>query len=295
VGGFVADSTVLKAGPIESVAQPSFAPIALDEAVAKILELRPAVVFAPHVETSTGIILPDDYLKGIAAACRKVGALFVLDCIASGNIWVDMKACGVDIIVSAPQKGWTGPACCGIVMMSERARSVVLDPAAQPTTASFCCNLRQWTIVMDEYDAGRCKYYTTLPTDSLTQFRDVILETKQFGFGLCRSRMQELGSGIRAALEKRGFKSVAAAGFKAPGVVVSFSDIPGMVGAFKAQGLQIAGGVPFKLGEEKILDARKVTFRLGLFGLDKLQNVQGTIRTFERALDSIIASSKSKL
>jgi len=277
-------------------AQPHFAPRPISELVAAIHTEKPAVVFAPHVETSTGMILPDEYLKALAGACHKIGAFFVLDCIASGNIWVNMAATGVDVLISAPQKGWSGPACCGIVMLNERARKAALDASSQPAATSFCCNLKQWIGVMDEYDAGRSKYYTTLPTDSLASFSLVIDETRAVGFKTLHSTMVELGAKIRAVLEARGFKSVAAKGFKAPSVIVSYSPYSGMYTKFQKVGLQIAGGVPFKLGEEKLpipVLAPKVCFRLGMFGLDKLANVDECVKTFTHALDAIVKNEPS--
>mmetsp|Transcript_21243 Transcript_21243/g.49889 ORF Transcript_21243/g.49889 Transcript_21243/m.49889 type:complete len:376 (-) Transcript_21243:56-1183(-) len=279
-GSIPSASIVAKAkatgGPVE---RPVFSPPPLDELVALIKSERPQTVFAPHVETSTGIILPNDYLSAVAEATHSVGGLFVLDCIASGNIWVDMEALGVDVLISAPQKGWTGPACCGIVMLSQRG----VEETARTESTSFSCNLKKWVEVMQKYEEGAFMYYTTLPTDALAVFRDVMLETEKYGFDLCRTQMNELGSRVRAVLETNGFSSVAADGFKAPGVVVSYAGDPNMVGKFKAEGMQIAGGVPFMIDEP----AGLVTFRIGLFGLDKLQNIDGTVAELTAAIKKI--------
>jgi len=277
------EETVLKARMTEEHAQPHFAPVPVAEVIAQIKQIRPAVVFAPHIETSTGMIISDDYIKQVSDAVHEVGGLFVLDCIASGTIWVDMKKTGTDVVISAPQKGWTGPACVGIVMMSERAKTAM---KAQDLDApgSFCCHLAKWTEVMEKYEAGGFMYYTTLPTDALTTFRDVMLETRAFGFEKAKTALVELGMRTRAILEKRGFKSVAAPGHQSTGVVVSYSSDKNMVGLFKGQGIQIAGGVPFKLDEP----AGLVTFRLGLFGLDKIKNIDRTVSIFEKALDNLI-------
>ena len=306
VCGIPAEEIVLKAQPVGKctrheagadplAATPQFQPYPIAEACARIRAEKPAVVFAPHVETATGMLLPDAYLKAIGDAVREGGGLFVLDCIASGNVWVDMQACGVDALISAPQKGWTGPACAGLVMLGERARAAADDPANAST--SFCCNLGKWLTVMDKYAAGGFMYYTTLPTDALMTFRDVIKETEAYGFDRVRGDMLALGAKVRAVLAERGFKSVAADGFAAPGVVVSYVADPAtqggaMVGAFKAQGLQIAGGVPFKLDHE--VDSRRLCFRLGLFGLDKMQHVDRTVEKFRAALDAIVATSTAK-
>lgn len=276
----------------DSSGLPQFAPLPVAEIVEQIKSIAPAVVFAPHVETSTGMILPDDYIKAIADAAHSVDAVFVLDCIASGTVWVDMKKCGVDVIISAPQKGWTGPACAGLVMMSERARSATVNMSKQPSQNSFCCNLEKWTSVMASYEKGIPKYYTTLPTDALMMWTDVIKETEAFGFDRSKEKIQELGGKIRRVLESKGFRSVAAPGFKAPGVVVSYSDkIDGMYQKFKDNGLQVAGGVPFKLGEA--FNARERCFRIGLFGLDKNKNVDRTVGVFECALEKIVESASS--
>ena len=268
------EEIVLKARPTEEGGRPHFAPMPLEEVLSAIAEASPALVCAPHVETATGIMLPDDYIAAVAAATHAAGGLFVLDCIASGNVWADMEAAGVDVLISAPQKGWTGPACCGLVMMSERARTVLDDEEQQPEVNSFCCNLKKWCDVMDAYEDGgfmyceltghsysyafcavfradraRCETDTTLPTDALMTARDVMLETAAYGFERCKAEMIEMGSKVRAALEERGFKSVAAPGFQAPGVVVSYTEDEAIGAKFKAAGLQIAAGVPFQVSK----------------------------------------------
>jgi len=294
VTGVAKTETVLKAQPIEEGKTPSFAPPPLPDVLNAIKTQKPDVVFAPHVETSTGMILPNIYMKKVAEAVHSYGGVFVLDCVASGNVWVDMDDIGIDCLVTAPQKGWTGPACVGIVMMSERARKIVSEGEA-PELNSFCCNLKQWLSVMDAYVAGGAKYYTTLPTDSLMRFRNVLLETEKYGFEKVKNNMWELGKRIRKVLESHGFKSVSAAKVQSPGVVVSYSPYEGMYAAFKQENLQIAGGVPFKLGEEKLgIDARKQCFRLGLFGLDKMKNIPEVVRIFEEALGNILKNEQAK-
>jgi len=294
VTGCAAEEIVLKAQPTESGDRPFFAPKPIEEVVAQIKEHKPAVVFAPHVETSTGMILEDSYMQAVSEAVHSVGGIFVLDCIASGNIWVDMKANGVDVLISAPQKGWTGPACVGIAMMSSRARALM--DKELPATNSFCCNLAKWTTVMEKYEAGGFMYYTTLPTDSLMRFRDVLLETEAYGIEKTKASMWEMGKKVREVLAARGFKSVSAPGNQSPGVVVVYSPLEGMVGKFKDHEMQIAGGVPFKLGEDEFgLNPRKACFRLGLFGLDKLKNIPTVVSTLENALDGILAAGKAKM
>lgn len=284
-GGIPAESMVLKARPAAGPAggndEPAFAPAPIDEVVAAIESGRPDAIFAPHVETSSGIILPDDYVRAVADAARGVGALFVLDAIASGAIWVDMRESGVDVLLSAPQKGWSGSPCAGLVMLGERALGR-MDPAAN---TSFSCDLLRWLEVMRSYEAGGHTYHTTMPTDALRMFHDSMTETRAFGFARARTRQLELGDAIRALLAERGFRSVAAPGFGAPGVVVSYtSDATIQNGsAFAAAGLQIAAGVPLRCGEPSPFR----TFRLGLFGLDKLGNVGRTVSTLSEALDRV--------
>lgn len=292
------EEVVLNARPPAGVevvdGRAAFAPCPIDEVVAKIREERPAVVFAPHVETATGMILPDDYIAAVAAAAHEVDAVFCLDGIAAGNMWVDMGKLGLDAYLTAPQKGWSGPACCGIVMLSERGRERVVAAGAAGTRTSFTCNLPKWLAVMEKYDAGGFMYYTTLPTDALMTFRDVIKETEEYGFAKAKEQMAKLGAAARAGLAERGFPSASAEGFQAPGVVVVFSSLPGMFAQFKAEGLQIAGGVPWKCGEDKLgMDTKASTFRLGLFGLDKLKDVDGTVAKLLEVVDAILAKSKA--
>ena len=281
MGRIPSESVVLKARQPEPGSQKPFAPPPVKEVVAAILEHRPAVVFAPQVETSAGMILPDDYLREVAAAVREVDGLFVLDAIAAGTLWVDMVATGVDILVSAPQKGWSGSPCAGLVMLGERARARI----DSTTSTSYAADLKKWLQIMEAYENGGHAYHATMPTDSLTRLRDVMLETGRFGFDRVKANQIELGVKVRALLEAKGFVSVAAPGFQAPCVVVSYTEDPDIQNGrkFAAQGLQIAAGVPLQVDEPA--DFR--TFRVGLFGLDKLENVERTVQNFAAALDKI--------
>jgi len=277
MGGIASESTVLKARAVAPGRQAPFAPPPIDEVVAAIERAKPDLVFAPHVETASGVILPEPYLRAVAAAVHSVGGMFVLDCIASGAIWVDMAAIGVDVLISAPQKGWSGPACCALVMLGERARERI----EQTTSSSFACDLRKWLQIMETYEAGGHAYHATLPTDALVRVRDAMQETRRYGLERARAEQQELGDRVRALLAARGVRSVAAPGFDAPGVVVGYTDDPDVhSGAkFAGLGLQIAAGVPLQCDEPA--DFR--TFRIGLFGLDKLQNVDRTVRQLDSA------------
>jgi aspartate aminotransferase-like enzyme len=281
MGNIPSSASVLKARMIAAEPQAPFAPAPIEEVVATIRAERPDVVFAPHVETSSGMLLPDAYLQEVAAAVHENGGLFVLDCIASGTIWVDMKAVGVDVLISAPQKGWSGPPCCALVMLNDAA----LDAMASESSSSFACDLGKWLEIMRAYENGGHAYHATMPTDALTSFRDVMKETESYGLEKVREEQQDLGDRVRALLAERGFRSVAAAGFEAPGVVVCYTDDPNIKNGskFAKQGLQIAAGVPLQCDEPDDFQ----TFRLGLFGLDKLHNVERSVATLEEALNSI--------
>lgn len=273
------EEVVLKAAPVETGPNPHFAPMDVEKIVAKIKEMKPGLVCAPHVETSTGIILPDAFISKITAAVHEYGGIFCLDAIAAGTIWADMKKCDIDVVISAPQKGWSGPASCALLMLSNRAvKKMKTDP---PKSTSFCCNLAKWTEVADIYESGNFKYYTTLPTDALMIFRDVITELQAHGVEQAKKDLITLGTRVRASLAKRGFKSVAAKEYAAPGVVVVYGPHKDMVARLIAQGIQVAGGVPFKLGEPEGL----ITFRVGLFGLDKIKNIDRTVALLEEAID----------
>lgn len=283
MGRIPAQSTVLKARPLDQTAQAAFTPPPIDEVVASISSNKPDLVFAPHVETSSGIILPDAYLRAIGDAVHAVGGLFVLDCIASGALWVDMQASGVDVLISAPQKGWSASPCCALVMLSEAAQARV--EATQ--SSSFACDLKKWLQIMQAYEQGGHAYHATMPSDALARFRDVMLETRDYGFETVRGQQLELGQRVRSLLAQKGFKSVAAPGFEAPGVVVCYTDDAGIKNGskFAAQGLQIAAGVPLQCDEP----ADFQTFRMGLFGLEKLKNVDRTIDILQGALEQIVA------
>jgi aspartate aminotransferase-like enzyme len=281
MGGIPSASTVLKARTVEAGRQAAFAPAPIDEVVAAIAAEKPAMVFAPHVETASGIMLPDDYLRKVADAVHAVGGLFVLDCIASGTMWVDMKATGVDVLISAPQKGWSGSPCCALVMLSKLAREKIDSTAS----TSFACDLRKWLQIMEAYEQGGFAYHATMPTDALAVLRDVMRETEAYGFAKVREEQQELGRRVRELLVAKGFRSVAAEGFQAPGVVVSYTDDDAIQSAkkFAAAGLQIGAGVPLQCDEP----ADFKSFRIGLFGLDKLHNIERTVVTFAKVLDTL--------
>ena len=283
MGNMPAECSVLKARMIAAGSQQPFTPAPVEEVVAAIKDKKPDVVFAPHVETSSGILLPDDYLRQVAAAVHANGGLFVLDCIASGAIWVDMKAIGVDVLISAPQKGWSGSPCCALVMLSNAA----LDTLETTTSTSFACDLKKWLEIMRAYESGGHAYHATMPTDSLCDFHAVMKEAESYGFEKVRAEQQQLGDRVRAMLADRGFQSVAAPGFEAPGVVVCYTDDADVStgSKFASQGLQIAAGVPLQCDEPD--DFR--TFRLGLFGLDKLHNVDRSIASIDNALSSIVS------
>lgn len=279
------ETIVMRGRAVDDEKTPAFAPPPIAEVVAMITKEKPAVVFAPHVETSTGIILPDDYIKGVADAVHAHGGLFVLDCIASGTVWVDMKATGVDAILSAPQKGWTGPACASVIMLSERGTHATRN--SQST--SMVINMRKWLEVMDAYLGGGFAYYTTMPTDALTLFERAAMATEKVGFEKVKQLAWELGRETRAMMAGKGLKSVAAKGYEAPGVVVSYTDDPTMFAKFKAKGFQIAAGVPFMINEP----AGNNTFRIGLFGLDKIVNRENTVSTLEPTLEEILRENES--
>ena len=281
-GGFTAETHVIKARQSDNGRQAAFSPAPIDAVVAQIRAEKPDVVFAPHVETSAGVILPDAYITALAAAAHDVGALMVLDCIASGCAWVDMRATGVDVLISAPQKGWSASPCAGLVMMSARA----VARLEHSTSDSFAIDLKKWHGIMQIYETGGQAYHATMPTDALRAFRDTMIETRDYGFErLCAAQWQ-LGDGVRAMLASKGIRSVAADGFGAPGVVVSYTDDPAIQNGskFAAQGMQIAAGVPLQCDEPEGFS----TFRLGLFGLDKLYNVEATLGRLKTVLDTVL-------
>ena len=275
------DITVIKGKQLENATQGVFAPAPIDEVVAFIKKEKPAVVFAPHVETSAGIILPDDYLKAVGEAVRSVNGLFVLDCIASGAMWVDMKACNVDVVITAPQKGWSSSPCCALIAMGDRARERI----ESTQSSSFSMDLKKWLQIMEAYEKGGHVYHTTMPTDALKILRNVMKETQALGFAALKAKQQELGDKVRALLVSNGYHSVSAKGFQSPGVVVSYTKDPDIQSGkkFIALGLQTAAGVPLQCDERP--DFR--TFRIGLFGLEKLAHVDRTVGHLAAALEKI--------
>ena len=272
-GRIAADTRVFTARQADETQAP-FAPAPIEEVAAAIAQYRPAVVFAPHVETASGIMLPDDYIQALAEAVHAVGGLLVIDCIASGCIWLDIQKLGIDVLISAPQKGWSGSPCCGLVMLSEAAYQKVQATESD----SFSLDLKKWLAIMAAFENGGHAYHATMPTDALLILREVMQEAEAIGFDKLKAAQTELGAKMRALLAAQGFPSVAAAGFEAPGVVVSYTTHPEIQNgkAFAAQGMQIAAGVPLQCGERSDFS----TFRLGLFGLDKLQNIERTVAAF---------------
>ena len=282
MGGFAAETEVVMARQEGTGARAPYAPPPVDEVVDAIRRMRPEVVFAPHVETSAGIILPDAYISALAHAAHEVGSLLVLDCIASGCVWVDMAATGVDVLISAPQKGWSASPAAGLVMLSARAEARL----AETTSNSFALDLKKWRAIMVAYEGGGHAYHATMPTDALTLFRDTMLETRTYGFSRLKEAQWKLGEGVRGMLAAKQVASVAAEGFGAPGVVVSYTDDPEIQNGkkFTAEGMQIAAGVPLQVGEGPEFR----TFRLGLFGLDKLYDVPGTLGRLQAVVDRVL-------
>ena len=281
MGNIPSQEMVLKARRISEDSQSPFAPPDINEVVELIKKKKPHMVFAPHVETSSGIILPDDYIRSIAAAVHSVGGMFVLDCIASGAIWVDMQDCGVDVLISAPQKGWSASPAFGMVMLSSDAA----DKINETKSTSFSCDLLKWLQIMQAYENGGHAYHATMPTDAIKHFRDTVNDTAEFGFENARKKQQELGDKVRALLQRYNINSVAAKGFHAPGVVVSYTTDKEIHNGskFKDIGMQIAAGVPLQCDEGDDYQ----TFRLGLFGLDKLKDVDAAVKKLENALNLV--------
>jgi aspartate aminotransferase-like enzyme len=280
-GDIAAETTVLQASADSDAHQSTWSPAPIAEVVAAIEREKPDVVFAPHVETASGMLLPDDYVKAVSEAVHAVGGLFVLDCIASGAVWASMTDLGVDILISAPQKGWSGSPCAGYVMLGQAARKAVEGS----TSSSFSMDLKKWLSIADEYEAGRSPYHATMPTDALTHNVELMRETEERGYDKLESAQKELGERVRAVFAERGLPSVASPEFASPSVVVVHTDNPQLANgaSFKEAGVQIAAGVPLQCGEPEDFS----TFRIGLFGLDKLGDIDGTIARLESALDSI--------
>jgi aspartate aminotransferase-like enzyme len=281
MGAIPSEHTVLKARRVSEQSEAAWVPAPIAEVVAAIARDKPAVVFAPHVETAAGLMLPDDYLLAVSNAVHAVGGLFVLDCIASGAMWVDMRATGVDVLITAPQKGWSSSPCCAMVMLSERARKAI----DATTSTTFAMDLKKWLQIMETYEGGGHAYHTTLPTDALTRLWENMQEAQSYGLAKVRDEQIALGQQVRQLLESYGFRSVAADGFKAPGVVVSYTNDPEIQSSkkFLAVGLQTAAGVPLMCDEPA--DFR--TFRLGLFGLEKWHDTQRTLSHLRTALEQV--------
>ena len=280
--GNIPDShQVLMATPISDQPQSPFEPAPIEEVVNYIKQEKPDLVFAPHVETASGIMLNDGYIRAVGEAVQQTGGLFILDCVASGTVWVDMQDCHVDVLISAPQKGWSASPCSGLVMLSENAHNRLKETQS----SSFACDLGKWRWIMEAYENGGHAYHATMPTDALKRFRDTMKETEVLGFDMLKAKQLELGEKVRALFAEQGFQSVAADGFGAPGVAVFFTQDDDMKTGkpFLAKGLQVAAGVPLQCNES----ADFKTFRIGLFDLDKLQNVDRTVATLETALKEL--------
>ena len=282
MGSIPSEETVMKAYQVSKGSQAPFAPADINEVVDMIKMKKPNLVFAPHVETASGIILPDDYIRSVADAVHSVGGMFVLDCIASGSIWVDMEDSGVDILISAPQKGWSASPAFGLVMLSAKANEVI----NKTQSTSFSCDLLKWLQIMQAYENGAHAYHATMPTDAIKRFRDTIIETEQFGFVNARKKQQELGDKVRALLESHNINSVAEKSYQAPGVVVCYTDDKAIHNGSKFSniGIQIAAGVPLQCDEGDDYQA----FRIGLFGLDKLKAVDAAVKRLEDALKQVV-------
>lgn len=281
MGSIPANVTVLMATPVAPGEQQPYAPPAIEEVEATIHREKPDLVFAPHVETASGMTLPDDYLQRIAAAVHVHGGLFVLDCVASGALWVDMRKCGVDVLLTAPQKVWSSSPCAALIMLSPEA----LRSIGQTQSTSFSADLKKWLQIMQAYEGGGHAYHATMPTEGLVRLRDSMNDTLSCGLESLQKAQWNLGRQVREMLASFGYPSVAAHGYEAPGVVVSYTHDAEISNAkkFVALGVQTAAGVPLMCGESKEFR----TFRVGLFGLDKLNDVEGTVRRLRSAVEAI--------
>jgi len=260
-----------------------FVPANLEDFIAAIHADRPDCVIAPHVETSAGMLLPDTYLTAIAEATHAVGGLFILDCVASGCLWVDMAATGVDVLITAPQKGWSSTPCAGVVLMSARA----VERLEATTSDSYALDLKKWRQIMAAYEQGGHAYHATMPTDGLVTFHETYRLLADVGFDALKARQIDLGQRMRALLGQAGFKSLAGPGFESPTVVVSHTDRDDFKNtqAFLKVGVQVAAGVPLECDESPDFK----TFRVGLFGIDKLMDIDRTVTQFATALERIAA------
>jgi len=293
MGSIASEEIVMKGKAVDAGANPAYAPCSVDEVVKMICKERPGVVFAPHVETASGIILPDSYMKAVGDAVHAVGGIFVLDCIASGSLWVDMVTMGVDVLLSAPQKGWSSSAGAGIVMLSQKGRRLLDN--TQNTV--FALDLKKWVAVMEAYEQGGHMYHATMPTDTIIRLRDIQMEHRVYGFERMRQDQQKLGGTVRKLLATHGYKSVAAPGYGAPGVVVSYTSDPEVKSGakFAALGMQIAGGVPLMLDEFTTSSPEFCTFRLGLFGIDKLKKADETVLRLDATLSALSSSPTARV
>jgi aspartate aminotransferase-like enzyme len=280
-GSIPAETQLCCARPVSDERHAPWVPPPIDEVVETIERTRPEVVFAAHVETASGMVLPDDYLRAVAAATHEVGGLIVLDCIASGTLWVDMTDLGIDVLLSAPQNGWSGSPCAGFVMLGKAGRAAV----ASTTSTSFAADLRKWLTITEAYTEGHTPYHATMPTDTLAHNAALMRQTHDSGLAELRRAQIALGTQVRAVLAERGFPSVAAQGFAAPSVVVAFTDDPEIRSGSKLKqvGIQVAAGVPLMCGEGDDFSS----FRIGLFGLDKLADVDGTVGHLAAGLDQL--------
>ena len=258
-----------------------YSPPPLKTIVDEILSFKPKLVYATHVETSTGIIIPDEYIKGIGEATKSIGGLFVLDCVASGSLFVDMEILGIDLLLTAPQKGWSSTPCAGVIMLNKNAREKI----KKTTSSSYSCDLHKWLTVMESYEDNNYTYHTTFPTDGLKNFRTNILEIKKIGYQKTTDLQIQLGQKMRKLTEDFGYVSVAAKGYKAPTVIVNYTSEEDMKSGkkFADLGVQIAAGMPLEIGEPSDF----MSFRIGLFGIDKLLNIDRTVENFKAALEKI--------
>mmetsp|Transcript_8370 Transcript_8370/g.23591 ORF Transcript_8370/g.23591 Transcript_8370/m.23591 type:complete len:374 (+) Transcript_8370:197-1318(+) len=279
-GSITSKITLLRGIPTSGEGTTSYRPPLEDTVIETMKRDGTEILLLSHIDTSTGIMLPPSYIKTLAAAAHSQGAFVVLDCIASGCVWADMKEYGLDAIITAPQKAFYAPAATGIVCLSERARSMM---GTEEGSTSFSLDLAKWANVMEQYESGNFAYHTTLPTTAIEQFGRSLSELEAFGFPQLEKAQMTLGQLVRTALVKRGYKSVAAPGFEGPTVLVFHcADSTAMVQLFKQEGFKIAGGFSFFLGEKE----KPKTFRLGLFGLDKLRDVHGTARNLDAVLQN---------
>lgn len=225
-------------------AEPGAAP-ALED-VEAALSGGAKVLFATHVDTSTGVRVD---ARGLAGLARAHGALSVFDgvCATAGERF-EMEAWGADVYLTSSQKAVGLPAGLALLVASSRALEARRALAHKPPMS---LDFEQWIPILRAYEEGRKSYFSTPATTLVQALRIGLDEILADGIQARFELHQRWADRFRAAWSAMGLALVPASADIAANTLSAIRYPAGVtdavVGAIKERGVVVAGGLHPKL------------------------------------------------